>query len=200
MGGLADLADLKLALPPLQWSVSDRQVTGGDRQLRAFRSEAIQNAALTKERGPMRFSTTIVVTAALAIQLAPAAIAHHSFAGEFDNSVALTLHGVVSSVEMINPHSFIYLDVKSRDGVERWALEGPGPLQVRRRGLDLAFIKVGDELGTCGYLAKRDVVPTRAEPDTGRAARKLQAAVLIMASGEKMVWNNYRQEKCGLDK
>jgi hypothetical protein len=126
--------------------------------------------------------------------------AHHSFAGEFDNSIAVTLQGVVTSVEMVNPHSFIYLDVKTGGTVERWALEGPGPIQVRRRGLSLTFINVGDELGTCGYLAKRDVVPTRTEPGTARAARKLQAAVLIMSNRQKLVWNNYRQEKCGLDK
>ena len=134
------------------------------------------------------------------LTLTSSAFAHHSFSGEFDNSIAVTLHGVVTSVEMINPHSFIYLDVKTHDTVERWALEGPGPTQVRRRGLGLTFIKVGDELGTCGYLAKRDVVPTRTEPDTARTARKLQAAVLTMSNGEKLVWNNYRQEKCGLDK
>jgi len=148
----------------------------------------------------MRFRL-MILTGALATQFASPAVAHHSFAGEFDNSVAVTLHGTVSSVEMINPHSFIFLDVKSPDGVvERWALEGPGPLQVKRRGLDLAFLKVGHELGTCGYLAKQDVVPTRPEPGTARPARKLQAAVLIMAGGDKLVWNNYRQEKCGLDK
>ena len=128
------------------------------------------------------------------------AAAHHSFAAEFDNSIAVTLQGVITSVEMINPHSFIYIDVKTHGTIEHWALEGPGPFQVRRRGLDLAFVKVGDTVGTCGYLAKSDVVATRPEPGTDRAARKLQAAVLIMPNGEKLVWNNYRQEKCGLDR
>jgi hypothetical protein len=135
-----------------------------------------------------------------ALTLAVPASAHHSFSGEFDNSRAVTLHGVVASVEMINPHSFIYLDVKTDDAVERWALEGPGPLQVQRRGLPLTLFKVGDTLGACGYLAKSDVVQTRTEPITARAARKLQAAVLIEPNGEQLVWNNYRQEKCGLDK
>jgi hypothetical protein len=112
----------------------------------------------------------------------------------------VTLQGVVASVEMINPHSFIYLDVKADGAVRRWALEGPGPTQIVRMGLDLKFIKAGDELGACGYLARSDVVPTRTEPVTARAARKLQAAVLTMPNREKLVWNNYRQGKCGLDK
>jgi Family of unknown function (DUF6152) len=149
----------------------------------------------------MRFRAAIVLTIGMAIQFSGGAIfAHHSFAGEFDNSIAVTLQGVVASVEMINPHSFIYLDVKAHGAVERWALEGPGPTQIVRRGLDLTFIKAGDELGACGYLARSDVVPTRREPVTARAARKLQAAVLTMPNREKLVWNNYRQGKCGLDK
>ena len=49
-------------------------------------------------------------------------------------------------------------------------------------------------------LARNDVVPTRTEPVTARAARKLQAAVLTMPNRKKLVWNNYREGKCGLDK
>ena len=149
----------------------------------------------------MRFRAAIVLSLGMAIQFTRGAMfAHHSFSGEFDNSIAVTLQGVVASVEMVNPHSFIYLDVKAHGAVERWALEGPGPTQIVRRGLDLKVIKVGDELGACGYLARSDVVPTRREPVTARAARKLQAAVLTMPNREKLVWNNYRQEKCELDK
>jgi len=149
----------------------------------------------------MRFRAAIAVTIALAIQFTCGAVlAHHSFAGEFDNTIAVTVHGVVSSVEMVNPHSFIYVDVKANGVVERWALEGPAPMQIRRRGLDLEFIKTGDELGACGYLARNDVVPTRTEPVSARAARKLQAAVLTLSNRETLVWSNYRQGKCGLDK
>jgi hypothetical protein len=134
------------------------------------------------------------------IALSGSAFAHHSFSGEFDNTIAVNLEGVITSVEMINPHSFIFVDVKTNGVVERWALEGPNPIQVKRRGMDLALFKVGDKLGACGYLAKSDVATTRPEPGTNHAARKLQAAVLVMPAGEKIVWNNYRQEKCGLDK
>ena len=148
----------------------------------------------------MRFRTAIVLAAGMAMQVTSGASAHHSFAGEFDNSISLTLHGVVSSVELINPHSFIYLDVKAANGaVERWALESPGATQIQRRGLDRQMVKAGDEIGVCGYLARPDVLPTRTEPVTARPARKLQAAVLIMPTGEQRVWNNYRQRKCGLD-
>ena len=149
----------------------------------------------------MRFHAAIVLATGMALQCTGGAIsAHHSFAGEFDNSIAVTLRGVVASVEMINPHSFIYLDVKTHGVVERWALEGPAPRAIQRKGLDLQFIKAGDELGVCGYLARRDALPTRAEPVSASAARMLQAAVLTLPNREPLVWNNYRQGKCGLDK
>jgi hypothetical protein len=101
---------------------------------------------------------------------------------------------------MVNPHSFIYIDVNVNGTVERWALEGPGPRQVLRMGRGLTFIKAGDELGACGYLARSDVEPARTEPVTARGARKLQAAVLTMPNREQRVWSNYRQGKCGLDR
>jgi hypothetical protein len=149
----------------------------------------------------MRIRAPIVLTMAIVICLTRGGVlAHHSFSGEFDNSIAVTVHGMVASVEMVNPHSFIYLDVKADGAVERWALEGPGPTLMVRRGLDLKLIKAGDELGACGYLARRNVVPTRTEPVTEKPARKLSAAVLMLPHREPLVWANYRQEKCGLDK
>jgi Family of unknown function (DUF6152) len=149
----------------------------------------------------MRFRAAIVLTVGMAIQFTRGTVfAHHSFSGEFDNTISVTVQGVVTSVEMVNPHSFIYLDVKSHGAVERWALEGPAPMQIRRMGLDPEIMKAGDELAACGYLARNDVVQTRTEPVTARAARKLQAAVLTLANREKLFWHNYRQGKCGLDK
>jgi len=148
----------------------------------------------------MKLSATVSLTLGTAVIVGGHAFAHHSFEGEFDNSVAVTISGVVTSVEMINPHSWIYLDVQTDGAVERWALEGPGPFNIQRRGVDLALIKPGAELGACGYLARADVTTTKREPGTGSAARKLQAAVLTTPGRGRFVWNNYRQGKCGLDR
>jgi hypothetical protein len=148
----------------------------------------------------MRICATVAMALGTAVMLGGHAFAHHSFAGEFDNSVAVNISGVVTSVEMVNPHSWIYLDVETDGAVERWALEGPGPFNIQRRQGDLTFIKPGAELGACGYLARADVTATKREPGTGKAARKLQAAVLTTAVGVQLVWNNYGQGKCGLDR
>ena len=122
----------------------------------------------------------------MVLMMTAVATAHHSFAGRFDGSRALHLEGVVASVEVTNPHSYIYLDVRTADGeFQRWALEGPSVLHLRRRGWE-QVVKAGDTLGVCGYVST----------DT---SRRLSAAVLMLASGEKRLWENYRQGKCGLD-
>ena len=150
----------------------------------------------------MRFRIAVALAVGTAIAFTSGAtFAHHSFAGQFDNTMAVTLKGVVTSVEMVMPHSFIYIDVNTHGFVERWALEGPGTGEARRKGWGRDFIiKAGEELGACGYLARRDVTPTRTEPGTATPARKLQAAVLTMADRGTFLWNNYGQGKCGLDK
>ena len=42
--------------------------------------------------------------------------AHHSFSGVFDAQKVLTVKGVITRFEWVNPHSFIYVDVKRENG------------------------------------------------------------------------------------
>jgi hypothetical protein len=61
-------------------------------------------------------------------------LAHHSFAAEFDGAKGVDLMGTVTKVDWVNPHSWIYIDVKSDDGtVANWGLE-TGPPNVLYRG------------------------------------------------------------------
>ena len=62
--------------------------------------------------------------------------AHHSFAAEFDASKTLTMKGVVSRVDWVNPHIFIYIDVKDDSGkATTWMLQSLPPLFFRGSGL-----------------------------------------------------------------
>ena len=74
--------------------------------------------------------------AVVAVGCALPAIAHHSFAAEFDSNKTVTLKGVVSKVDWINPHIFIYVDVKDPSGkVTTWSLQSLPPLFFRGSGL-----------------------------------------------------------------
>src|SRR6186997_2706627 len=82
--------------------------------------------AVDNARGHLMRTITVIITG-LAVLLSGAgtAIAHHSFAAEFDSTKPVSLQGVVTKMEWINPHSWIHLDVKNDDGtVTKWMIEG----------------------------------------------------------------------------
>ena len=62
--------------------------------------------------------------------------AHHSFSAEFDAGKTVTLRGTISKVDWINPHIFVYLDVKDDAGkTTTWELQSLPPLFFRGSGL-----------------------------------------------------------------
>jgi len=82
-----------------------------------------------------RFNCLIGILAILLL-VASAAVAHHSVAGQFDTSKSLTLKGSISKVNWMNPHIYVYLDVKEADGtMSTWALETLPTAMMRRAGL-----------------------------------------------------------------
>jgi Family of unknown function (DUF6152) len=83
------------------------------------------------------------------------ALAHHSFAGEFDINRPIELTGTVSKVEWINPHAWIHVEVKKRDGTtETWAIETGTPNTLLRRGLRKQDLPAGTEVKVSGYQAR----------------------------------------------
>lgn len=84
-----------------------------------------------------------------------AAFAHHSFAAEFDANQPITLTGTLTKMEWVNPHGWIYVDVKSPDGkVQNWAIEAGAPNALLRRGLRKTDFPIGVEVVVKGYRAK----------------------------------------------
>jgi hypothetical protein len=83
------------------------------------------------------------------------ALAHHSFAAQYDGNKPIRLTGALVKIEWTNPHSFIHLAIINKDGsVSTWACEGANPGALSRRGFKRGDIKIGDTLTIDGFLAK----------------------------------------------
>ena len=97
----------------------------------------------------------LLATGLLAVLGARAAIAHHAFTAEFDGTKPVMLQGVVTRMDWVNPHSWIYIDVPQPDGsVQQWEVEAGAPNAMFRRGWNKNSIPVGTEIVVDGYRAK----------------------------------------------
>ncbi len=101
-------------------------------------------------------ATLVVCLALLLFMTARAALAHHSFAAEFDADKPLKLTGVVTKVEWQNPHTFFYIDVTdtATSKVTNWALEMGSPNGLMNQGWTRNTLKVGDIVTVDGSLAR----------------------------------------------
>jgi Family of unknown function (DUF6152) len=112
----------------------------------------------------------VLVSAVLAL---PAA-GHHSFAAEFDANQPVTLHGTITRLEWINPHSWLHVDVKNADGTTTpWMIEGATPNTLLRRGFTRDTVKIGTEITIVGYRAKN-------------GANRANGRDLILADGSRL--------------
>jgi len=105
----------------------------------------------------MRRNILGVCAASLGLFLSVApALAHHSFAAEYDRSKAVTLTGRVTKVEWMNPHVYFYMDVADdKDGkVTNWAFEMGNPAGLYRNGWKKEALVIGGTATVGGWLAK----------------------------------------------
>ena len=95
------------------------------------------------------------LTAAVGLLLAAAPVAaHHSFAAEFDSSKPIKLRGVITKVQLINPHTWLYVDGRDERGkVAKWSFEMGSTGGLTSRGWKKTDLKTGDHVAVEGFGA-----------------------------------------------
>ena len=96
----------------------------------------------------------VIVASGLLAAAVPAG-AHHSFAAEFDADKPVTVKGTVTKMDWVNPHSWIYVDVKDGNGaVVNWRFEMGPPNALLRMGWRKDSVPAGTAVEIEGFRAK----------------------------------------------
>jgi len=150
----------------------------------------------------MKNSTSAWLAGILVIVTAGSLAAHHSLS-QFDTTTAVRVKGTISRVELVNPHTIIFVDQKGADGQpQHWAVEGPGVTQLARSSFNKESLKVGDTIEACGYVMKEGVDPQKtlstlpANPKSTSSVKLMDAEILVMPGGQIQKWSDYGQHLC----
>ena len=86
---------------------------------------------------------------------AMASYAHHSIAGVYDSNQQVTIEGIVTRFNFVNPHPFVTVDVRdSRGAAQQWRLEMDNRSELAEVGVTSETLKPGDRVIVSGNPAR----------------------------------------------
>ena len=116
----------------------------------------------------MKSVPSVILSALLLAVTLPAAQAHHSFPATYLVDKQVTLEGELVAFMFRNPHAFVHLNVKDKNGtVNRWAIEWGGASQLGQQGVTRSTFKPGDHVIITGN-------PGRNEEDHRMRMRRIE--------------------------
>jgi hypothetical protein len=115
------------------------------------------------------------LAAALGILFAVPAFAYHSFSATYDTDRQVKLEGPVTRIDWVNPHAFLFVDVRDRAGTTaNWAVEFGNPLDLEKSGWKPGVLHIGD------------VVTVEAYPARGQTRQAFARSVLLAGTGKRL--------------
>ena len=121
----------------------------------------------------------LLLGACLLAGVATSAWAHHSFEAEYDSNKIIAITGVVTKLDWINPHAYVFIDTKDDKGtVHNYRVEMGPPYALVRGGWKRDTIKIGDKVTVEGAAAAKDGTD---------AAGSLPSTSMTLSTGQKMV-------------
>jgi hypothetical protein len=104
----------------------------------------------------MKFKVKLSIAVVGCIAGVMPALAHHSFAAEFDSNKVVTLQGKFTKMDCVNPHSWIHMETVNKETgkTDVWDIETGPPNTLYRNGWRKDFIKPGEEIIVVGTMAK----------------------------------------------
>ena len=124
-----------------------------------------------------RAATLLCIALGFGLTSATTALSHHGLAA-YDVTRQFIVEGTVTEFRFMNPHVYLYVDVKDKQGnVVNWTLEGSGVYYWNRAGWNATSLKRGDRVtvtlapskaGTALGLLSKVVLPNGRELSLGR--------------------------------
>src|SRR2546422_10857709 len=81
-------------------------------------------------------------------------VAHHAIQAKFDDKKAMTLRGLVTKVDWLNPHVHVFMNVQNGNAISNWAIELESPVDLQKSGWNRDTLKPGEASTVQGIAAR----------------------------------------------